>query len=672
MAIRLEYTTGSVYGTWTEFNTAATPLYGLQLRLGYSRPGELRFLLAAAEHTLPLTMANLIRVWDDAGTNPETGSVFSASAPLFLGWIEEVNPGDDGHTIEIVAYDPTVRVMNFTPVMSGPWSAGTPPTTWPLEGANTFPRLVFNATIDNDDDYAYEREHAASVGKIIQTILADAKEPMKWLGAAPQDGSNPWDAADFDPSNLTGLNAIIPQEKVVFESENVRSAIERVLAFAPGWKFLYHPSTRRWRFRDLTAATAETLTLNRSNDSGGTQKVVLSKELRRSLEGRYTAIKLYGPPTQLITTATTENGSLTDVSDWPYFLPGTATLAKNKWRITDVAKRSILRTLPEFIDISINPQMTAQGVTSVRVKSPQLQVYFPTPADSGAAREGWYTVTGWYADAVNGIITTYLPVAWRNTITGAYQNPTHVRFVYAYPEVRLGVRAPALVPPDTLGTYEGTAYTVFGITNTKREYDELLATNYEYNNPQTTTQRLAKYQTLANEILKARKDATYTGGLTLDGVQYGYVLLNKRINLTAVNQDNVAITTGWEAINAWLTDVELDFSSSLTMLTINSDQSEMLGFDTEALKSRLRIKALEKRVQETVSIGFSQAIAGTDPRSIFSDWRPSFTVSQTPTYIEADTGRLSDESAPTTSKTYTTEGDTPQHLRHLPFDYRTM
>jgi hypothetical protein len=110
----------------------------------------------------------------------------------------------------------------------------------------------------------------------------------------------------------------------------------------------------------------------------------------------------------------------------------------------------------------------------------------------------------------------------------------------------------------------------------------------------TTAYRRAQFQALADSILFERKDIAWAGNIVLDGLQWDFAWLAKRINLTADDANGDPITTGWEDINAWLTDVEFDLDKGITTLTILSDQLANLGYDVQGHKERLKIKALEQ------------------------------------------------------------------------------
>ena len=53
------------------------------------------------------------------------------------------------------------------------------------------------------------------------------------------------------------------------------------------------------------------------------------------------------------------------------------------------------------------------------------------------------------------------------------------------------------------------------------------------------------------------------------------------------------LITGWEDVNATLTDVVYDYTARATILTFSSDQMELIGWDVDLLKERLRVVALD-------------------------------------------------------------------------------
>ncbi len=126
-----------------------------------------------------------------------------------------------------------------------------------------------------------------------------------------------------------------------------------------------------------------------------------------------------------------------------------------------------------------------------------------------------------------------------------------------------------------------------------RRYDEMLAVGYEKGSPITTVARKAQFEKLAESIHEFVKDIIYTGGCTLQGIDYDFIRLQKLINFAGVDQNGSSLTTGWEAAKAIVTDVEYDFDNDVTTLVFSSDYSAFLQTDVETLKRILKIRALQ-------------------------------------------------------------------------------
>ena len=122
-----------------------------------------------------------------------------------------------------------------------------------------------------------------------------------------------------------------------------------------------------------------------------------------------------------------------------------------------------------------------------------------------------------------------------------------------------------------------------------------MAVGWENGTPVAEATRTAQFQELCQRVFEATSDVAFAGGCTIAGVDYDYWGLNLRINLAAVDANGSALTTGWEAINAVLTDVEIDYESRITTLTWNSDQLQFLKVDIEFLKEQLKIDAKQFR-----------------------------------------------------------------------------
>lgn len=203
-------------------------------------------------------------------------------------------------------------------------------------------------------------------------------------------------------------------------------------------------------------------------------------------------------------------------------------------------------------------------------------------------------ISGWWFDAFNGEVhlPNYVYFYRSHPPPGSTQNyytPTNYRFTHAYYIDPISVRW-----PTNTSAYSGTGFTVGGIQNTDRIYDEMLAVGYEYGVPVTTAERVEQFRRLANQILKRSRDLVYTGNAVLHGHDYSFKQLNKRVNFSGVDEDGAALTTGWESVNAILTDVEYNFGEGYsTTLTFSSDQMEYLGMDVDAMKRDIGITALQ-------------------------------------------------------------------------------
>ncbi len=581
----------TAFGSFTAVDLAAQGFGKIKLTVSYSHPATLRWVMHAPQESFPLGIRTFVKFWDDAGTNPATSTAWSSTNPIFEGFIEEVQPRE-ANLIEYVAYDPTYRAGQEIAIMSINWPQGNVGTgTPPQPHTSAVPRLIMNSKIDNDDDYAFQRGGGSlTVGNMLATVFEDEYHPLYWMNAAPGDGTSagnnvPYVAADCDAMTL------VPQEKIVFQSETVRAAVDRlVAAHYPQYKLLWHPLSsnadysRKWRFKDVKASTERTVTLNQFDNSND----VLSMELGRSIERRFTAVKFYGPETLTLTVASTLDGTLAPVGYYTVLETlgiSTEIRAYQNWQITNPNRRRMGRILPTPVMVPVG------GYQWMRSFGPTLQASW----DNGAT---WITVAGAYFDYRDGIASIAPAHLFFWTSQGVIQQtgiqhyfpPNAFRLVYAYFDTPLSVRYP------TSG-YSGTAYDVANISHEKKIYDEMLAIGYERGTPVTSAIRLAQYSTLAQQMHTEAKDIIYTGGMTFDGIEYDWVKLDRRCNIAAVDGDGNSVTTGWEAIGALVTDVEYDFDERITTIQFSSDQQELLGIDPEEMKWRLGIRALERRSQ---------------------------------------------------------------------------
>lgn len=590
MTMQMDYRAGNdPFGSFTSINfeTVGVALGTLDFR--YDSPARLTFTVFAPQHQLPIPLFSYIRLWDDAGDLPDASSQTS-SAPLFEGFIEEVQPADS-YRLEYTAYDPSARAGREVIVMSQPWVAGDVSLgTLPAIGVGATPRLVVNCKIDNDDDFVFEREHDLEVGEIIELLLNDQYHPLYWLGAAPGDGSDAGNGSAYVSGDLTGLD-FKPQEKVALESENIRDAVTQLLGWEPGVKLIWRPGDRQWRFVDITAASTASVTLNDFT----VDHPVLSMSLDRSLDDRWTAVEFYGPEAPTTTTVTDGSGLTAGTGRIIETVGSDSIYVYNTWQVTDSTKRRMTRILPSEVYVQMQAGTGYWGWQPVR--APTLQASW----DSGTT---WVPIQAVF-NYQTGEVTTgdgnYLYIYNEEGVvtssgTQHYFPPTNVRLVYAYLDSVINVRVPS-------SGFEGTAYSVGNLESVKRSYEEALAVGYEFNSvPVTSAARLAEYAKLGQRLLDTRKDIIYAGSMVLDGIDYSRAWLNQRINIAAIDADGASLTTGWESIGAWLTAVEYDFGQQTTTLELSSDQMQLVGFNIAQMKEELKLQAGNAKENQQVAL----------------------------------------------------------------------
>lgn len=566
MALHLQYQ-ATAGGSFADVDTAAERVTNFVLKISDSHPMALTFNVLQAQHTLPFGLRKFIKFWDDAGTTPD-GSAQSDSNPLFEGWIWECQP-QDSNLLAYTAYDPSMISGREIMVMSEAWATSTEPST------DAVPRLIFNAAITNDVDYAFSRGDGLTVATMIQTILDDALLPLGFYNAAPGSGS---------AYILAEMAAFTyqPQEKIVFTNQSIRNAIDSLIqAHYPEYAFLWTPGTRLWHLYSRFTATTVTLTLNDPDASN----TVLSMELHRSLDGRYPAVKFYGPETAgPVEYFSTLDGSLAPIGTpsvvEDYIDSGGigTVLVYPAYQIVDSTKRRGARLFPTTTIVRDDEYHW------VGTRSPSFQFSF----DGG---ETWRTCESIWFDWQNGIanfpegVWIYYWSDHRLELgsTRQYWTPNAYRLIWAPYNAPITVRYPS-------SGYAGTSYTVAGQTSERRIYDEMLAVGYNrIGTPVTTATRVAQYEELARSIHVASKDIVYTGGCQLDGLRYEFCRLNRCVNIAAVDTDGDPITTGWESVNMILTDVEYNFADQTTTLTFSQDALIAMGDEIDLLKKRLRI-----------------------------------------------------------------------------------
>lgn len=577
-------------GSYTDIDMEALGFAQIKLLVSYRSPARLTFILYKPQHEMPLGIDRFLRFWDDAATDP-FGSAFSSSNPIFEGFITDCSPGEESNVVTVTCHDPTHKASTSIPVMSTAWISGTPPD----EGIGAVPRFIANCPLRGDTDFLYNQDSGLTVGNLCARLLDDALELLRYYNGAPP-ASTAYDAGDLN------VLAYVPQGKVTFDNSSLRSALDSILKWYPSRKLIWYPGSRRWRYLDLLNGITKSITLN---DFTGDYNV-LEFELHRSIQERYTAVKIYGPETVVQTTFTTASGSLTEIPSGVVLETYTDNTgmhdveAVTAWQITDPAQRRIAKWLTTKLETDL------QSGGSVQTVVPLLEVSY----DNGST---WYGIPWQYIDFETGTVYCYglyphntYPSAPNPPSTQTIFVPNAVRFTACSFADPLSVRVP------TSG-YQGTAYSVGGITLEYRIYDEMLAVGYDpFGIPVTTVDRLAAYEVIATTLLQERQDIVYGGGVVLEGLEFDFLRLNIRMNIAADDGSGNAITTGWESIGAFVTDVEYNWSEQTTTVQFSSDQLELIGISSDILRARLGVNVSLKRKQRL------------DTRPIFRTYLPKF------------------------------------------------
>lgn len=422
-----------------------------------------------------------------------------------------------------------------------------------------------------------------------------------WCDAAPGNGVDGFDVyPPYVPSELAALT-VKCQEKLDFQSESVCSALQRIRRYDPRLRMVWEPGTRLWHVRDLTTAPAKSLWLNRRD----VEFPVLSLQLKPSTEHCVTAVSIYGPehpttvdlrwddpngdgsPSTSSTTLPPDDVELIPLGDPVVIQNYTTALGAKQarfwsaWQIADTDQRRGARQLPAPYEYQVAP-------TLIRTTS------FPLVLCSWDSGSTW---TEWPADynTQTGIIRfPSIPVFGKHNgkgeslVPGSTQTlfvPNALRVIWAPYGDPLQVRRPA-------AGYEGTAYTQAGLTVEDFHYDEALAIGYEDGQPVTSDERRAAYETYAQTLLDQRKNIAWTGGAQLDGLDWSYSRLHRRVRILAKDGNGNTLDTGWPAIEAYVTSVTYDLEEQTTTLVFSGDRLALFGIDEAQLKSQLNIKAL--------------------------------------------------------------------------------
>ena len=607
MSLHLQYQ-AIAGGALTDVDLTTERVTNFVLKISDSHPMTLTFNVLQAQHTLPFGLRKFIKFWDDAGTTPD-GAPQSNSNPLFEGWIWECQPSES-NLLAYTAYDPSMISGREIIVMSEAWSTSTSP------GTDAVPRLIFNATITNDVDYAFSRADGQTIASMLKTILDDAILPLGFYNAAPGSGSA------YINAELAAFT-YTPQEKIVFTNQSIRNALDSLTqSHYPEYAFLWTPGTRLWHWYSRYTAPPITLTLN---DPDATN-TVLTLELHRSLEGRYPAVKFYGPETSgPVEIFSTLDGSLTPIGPSTQIemyidSGGIGTVdVFGAYQIVDSTKRRGARLFPTTFLIRDD------AYHWVGTRSPTLEFSFDNGDTWRACESVWFDWQNGIVSFPEGVfIYFWTDMELEPGSTRHYWTPNAYRLIWAPYNPPITVRYPA-------SGYAGTSYSVAGQTSEKRIYDEMLAVGYNrIGLPITTASRVAQYEELARSIHTACKDIIYTGGCQLDGLKYDFCRLNRCVNVAAVDMDGDVITTGWEAVHMILTDVEYNFAEQTTSLTFSQEALTAMGDEIDLLKQRLRIGYVQTIRVMNAYLTFSQ------DRSKYSNKPEKYTYASGVVYSDYD------------------------------------
>lgn len=576
MALHLQCQT-DLGGPFVGIDLTVARVGNFKLKVSDNHPAILEFDIAQPQHTFPLGLRNYVSFWDDAGLTPD-GVPQSLGNPLFEGFIWDVQP-TDSNGIHYICYDPSHMSGKEVPVMSTAWNPSTGPGVAPLPGIGAVPRLIINNAIENDVDWGYERAHNLSVGQIIALVFDDALNPLRWYQAAPT-ADNPYVISELN------LFTAVPQEKIVSTNESLRTFVDRLTQqYYPEYAFRWDPGSRWWRWYSRLTAPQVTLVLNDPDNAN----TVLSMELHRSLDGRYPAVEFRGPERTDTIDVNTLDGSLSITSD-PVILEtytdagGTGTAkAYTQFQVTEPTHRRGAKRLPGSYLVRENDYFW------MATQSPCFLISF----DTGVT---WQGIESVFFDFQNGIVQIpdgLYPYFWSDhrldpSSSQHFWTPNAYRLIWAKFSDPIIVRRPP-------SGFVGTSYTVAGATNIKYIYDEMLAVGFNrVGIPVTTATRVAQFEALGDNLLAACKDIAYAGGCVLEGLRYDFCKLQRCVNLAAVDADGATLITGWESINAILTDVEYDFGGQTTTLTFSQDALTAWGDNIDLLKQRLLIGYVDK------------------------------------------------------------------------------
>src|SRR5205085_998160 len=94
-------------------------------------------------------------------------------------------------------YAPPYRLTNEFILMSSPYTLDET-TGKAIEGFAAYPRVVYNNTIDNDDDYAYAIGNNGTISQILAGYFRLMRAALVHCKAGPDDmGEYPFDVDDL-------------------------------------------------------------------------------------------------------------------------------------------------------------------------------------------------------------------------------------------------------------------------------------------------------------------------------------------------------------------------------------------------------------------------------------------------------------------------------------------
>ncbi|MFH5806699.1 hypothetical protein [Alienimonas sp. DA493] len=570
-------------------------------------PDSLSFTVHVAQHEVPYDATTWVELHDGDVAEGADGRI------LFAGWVETPDIGQTSRTVQITAHDPTFRAETAARVNEVTLTA----------------RDVFNADGVVGDPYVRAcRLFGATVGEMCEAILDDRTTALQAIRACPAGGLPVPDGA------FAALDHV-PLDTVKVESRGPRGAFEEILpTFEPGYAVGWSPGSRQWVLRDVLGGPTDTLTLNDPDAVGG---VVLALNLTRTTAGRFPAVKYTGPETLTYRIASTDTVAAAEQfpnADDPDVVALTKVTVSGYpdsdfYGISDGAGGyvEIARTLPGWKARPGLHALTRNGdgewvegtfvwIPGVATLEPHVLFRFdPSTAGDGgfysaAPNNGLAYNDGVSDETIAESITLHesgtadpraglveIPGGLKRYVPGSgspgtFETPVEVQLrhaIYADPH---SVRYPA-------SGYDGTSYSVAGLTTELVRYDDACAVDAEYN--VTTATRLSRMTELAQKHHAVVKDLAHAGGATLAGALPDWQP-GTRVGIAAADGSGGTTTTGWESANAVVTEVTLDLEADTTTLTLDGDVLALSAFDVDAMKAELKIRAAQRRVTLNTSM----------------------------------------------------------------------